>query len=105
MAPGTERRGKKAWVPWRLPGPTFRRQPFVAWAAASIRPSFWAPVYYQQQRDTGKAHQAAVRALAFTWLRILYRCWQDRTPYDASVYLQARKRRSAPLLHTLAKEA
>jgi hypothetical protein len=33
------------------------------------------------------------------------RCWQDHTPYDASVYLQALKRRSAPLLHTLAQEA
>jgi len=28
-------------------------------------------LYYQQQRDKGKAHQAAVRALAFTWIRLL----------------------------------
>jgi hypothetical protein len=77
----------------------------VEWAAESTRHAFWAQVYYQQQRDKGKAHQAAVRALAFTWIRILSRCWQDRTPYDASVYLQALKRRSAPLLHTLAQEA
>jgi hypothetical protein len=47
---------------------------FVAWAAESIRHAFWAQAYYQQQRDQGKAHQATVRALAFKWIRILYRC-------------------------------
>lgn len=103
IAPVTERSGKKAWVHWRLQCPTFLRQTFVEWAAESTRHSFWAQVYYQQQRDKGKAHQAAVRALAFKWIRILYRCGQARTPYDESVYLQALKRRSAPLLHHLVR--
>jgi transposase len=102
IAPVTERSGKKSWVHWRLQCPTFLRQTFVEWAAESTRHSFWAQGYYQQQRDKGKAHQAAVRALAFKWIRILCRCWQARTPYDESVYLQALKRRSAPLLHHLA---
>jgi transposase len=102
IAPVTERSGKKSWVHWRLQCPTFLRQTFVEWAAESIRHSFWAQIYYQQQRDKGKAHQAAVRALAFKWIRILYRCWQERTPYDESIYLQALKRRNAPLLHNLA---
>jgi transposase len=102
IAPVTERSGKKSWVHWRLQCPTFLRQTFVEWAAESIRHAFWAQVYYQQQRDKGKAHQAAVRALAFKWIRILYRCWQERTPYDESIYLQALKRRNAPLLHNLA---
>ena len=62
MAPVTERRGKKSWGHWRLQCPKFRRQTFVEWAAESIRHAFWAQVYDQQQRDTGKAHQAAVRA-------------------------------------------
>jgi len=35
-------------------------------------------------------------------MRLFYRCGQERTPYDASVSLQALKRRSAPLLHNLA---
>jgi transposase len=105
IAPVTERSGKKSWVHWRLQCPKFRRQTFVEWAAESTRHAFWAQVYYQQQREKGKAHQAAVRALAFKWIRILYRCWQKRTPYDESVYLQALKRRSAPLLHNLAKGA
>ena len=103
IAPVTERSGKKAWVHWRLQCPKFLRQTFVEWAAESTRHSFWAQIYYQQQRDKGKAHQAAVRALAFKWIRILYRCWQERTPYDEAIYLQALKRRNAPLLHNLAK--
>ena len=98
----TERSGKKSCGHWRLQCPKFLRQTFVEGAAESIRHSCWAPAYYQQQRDKGKAHQAAVRALAFQWLRILSRCWQERTPYDESVYLQALKRRNAPLLRNLA---
>jgi transposase len=105
IAPVTERSGKKAWVHWRLQCPKFLRQTFVEWAAESIRHSFWARVYYQQQRDKGKAHQAAVRTLAFKWIRILFRCWQDRTPYDEATYLHALNRRGSSLVHNLAKEA
>jgi transposase len=105
IAPVTERSGKKSWVHWRLQCPKFVRQTFVEWAAESIRHSFWAGVFYQQQRDKGKAHQAAVRALAFKWIRILYRCWQDRTPYDESVYLQALNNRGASLLQNLVHQS
>lgn len=105
IAPVTERSGKKSWVHWRFQCPTFLRQTFVEWAAESIRHSFWARVYYQRQREKGKAHQAAVRALAFKWLRILFRCWQDRTPYDESVYLNALNSRGSSLIHNLAKGA
>jgi transposase len=103
IAPVTERSGKKSWVHWRLQCPKFLRQTFVEWAAESIRHSFWAQVYYQQQRDKGKAHQAAVRALAFKWIRILSRCWQERTPYDESVYLQALHHHGSSLIQNLAK--
>jgi transposase len=102
IAPVTERSGKKSWVHWRLQCPKFLRQTFVEWAAESIRHSFWAQVYYQQQRDKGKAHQAAVRALAFKWIRILFRCWQERTPYNESVYLTALNRRGSSLMQNLA---
>jgi transposase len=102
IAPVTERSGNKTWVHWRWQCPTFLRQTFVEWAAESIRHSFWARIYYQQQREKGKSHQAAVRALAFKWIRVLFRCWQHRTPYDESVYLTALKHRGSPLLHNLA---
>jgi transposase len=103
IAPVTERSGKKAWVHWRLQCPKVLRQTCVEWAAESIRHSFWARVYSQQQRDKGKAHQAAVRALAFQWIRILSRCWQDRTLYDESVYLNALNNRGSSLIHNLAQ--
>jgi transposase len=105
IAPVTERSGNKSWVHWRLQCPTFLRQTFVEWAAESIRHSFWARAYYEQQRNKGTSHQAAVRALAFKWIRILFRCWQNRTPYDESVYLSALQRRDSPLIHNLARGA
>jgi len=103
IAPVTERSGHKSWVHWRLQCPTFLRQTFVEWAAESIRHSCWARAYYQQQRHKGTSHQAAVRALAFTWIRILFRCGQNRTPYDESVYLNALQRRGSPLMHHLVR--
>ena len=103
IAPVTERSGKQSWVHWRWQCPTFLRHTCVAWAAESIRHAFWAHVYDQQQRDKGTAHQAAIRALACKWIRMLSRCWQERTPYDESTSLQARTRRGASLIQNLAK--
>ena len=105
IAPVTESSGKKHWVHWRLQCPTFIRQTFVEWAGATIPRSFWAAAYYRQQRDKGCSHQTAVRALAFKWIRILYRCWQTRTPYDESKYLNALKRRGSPLLTSIVEAA
>jgi transposase len=105
IAPVTERSGNNSWVHWRLQCPTFLRQTFVEWAAESIRHSFWARDYYQQQRNKGTSQQAAVRALAFTWIRMLFRCWQHRTPYDESVYLNALQRRGSPLMHNLVRDS
>jgi transposase len=99
IAPVTVRSGNMYWVHWRWQCPTFLRQTFVEWAAQTINKSYWAGVYYRQQRDKGCSYQAAVRALAFKWIRILYRCWQTNTPYDEAVYLKALKRRGSPLLN------
>ena len=101
IAPVTERSGQKQSIHWRWQCPTFARQTFVEWAAQTINKSFWAGAYYRQQRDKGSSHQAALRALAFKWIRILYRCWQTSTPYDESRYLNALKRRGSPLLKQL----
>ena len=98
IAPVTERSGKKSWVHWRWQCPTFLRQTFVEWAGQTINKSFWAAAYYRQQRAKGSTYQAAVRALAFKWIRILYRCWKARTPYDETKYLNALKKRRSPLL-------
>jgi transposase len=99
IAPVTERSGNKHWVHWRWQCPTFLRQTFVEWAGQTINKSYWAGMYYQQQRDKGCSYNAAVRALAFKWIRILYRCWQTRTPYDEATYLKALQRRGSPLVN------
>ena len=98
VAPVTERSGKKHWVHWRWQCPAFLRQTFVEWAAQTINKSFWAGEYYRQQRDKGSTHQAAVRSLAFKWIRIVYRCWQTGVAYDESRYLKALERRGSPLV-------
>ena len=98
IAPVTERSGQKSWIHWRWQCPTFLRQTFVEWAAQTINKSYWAGLYYYQQRAKGCSHQAAVRALAFKWIRILYRCWVTRTPYDEAKYLKALQERGSPLL-------
>jgi transposase len=102
IAPVTDMSGNSRWVHWRFRCPTFLRQSFVEWAAETIPRSFWAGAFYAQQRARGASHQAALRALAFKWIRILFRCWQDRTLYDESKYLKAMQRRHAPLLHSAA---
>jgi hypothetical protein len=43
-----------------------------------------------------------VRSLAYKWIRILYRCWQTKTPYNEAVYLKALERKGSPLLKTAA---
>ena len=103
VAPVTERSGKKHWVHWRWQCPTFLRQTFVEWAAQTINKSYWAGEYYRQQRAKGVTYQAALRALAFKWIRILYRCWLTRTPYDEVAYLKALETRGSPLLTTAKK--
>ncbi len=97
IAPVMEKSGKKKWVHFRWACPKFLRQSFHEWAGHSIAQSVWARSYYQQLRSRGKGHHAAVRALAFKWIRILFRCWKDRVAYDENKYLAALARRGSPL--------
>jgi transposase len=97
IAPVTERSGKKKWIHFRWACPKFLRQSFHEWAGHSIAHSQWARRYYQQQRERGKGHHAAVRGLAFKWIRIVFRCWKDGVVYDESKYLAALTKRNSPL--------
>jgi transposase len=96
IAPVTKQSGKSKTVHFRFACPKFLRQTFHEFAAHSIARSQWARQFYQQQRDRGMRHHAAVRALAFKWIRVLFRCWKDRTPYNEARYLQALELRRAP---------
>lgn len=98
IAPVIESSGKKTWTHWRYACPKFLRQTFVEWAGQTVRYSFWARAYYKQQERKGKAHNTIIRSLAFKWIRIMFRCWKERKPYDESKYLEALKERGSPLL-------
>ena len=62
----------------------------------------WAKVYYQGLRAKGKSHQAAVRALAYKWIRIIYRCWQTRTNYDEARYMEVLRHKGSVLVSAVA---
>ncbi len=89
IAPIVASSGKQHWVHWRWACPKFLRQTFHEWALHSIPYSGWAREYYEQQRAKGKRRNTAIRSLAFKWIRILFRCWKDRRPYDEAVYRRA----------------
>lgn len=97
IAPVTEKSGNGIWIHWRLACSKFLRQTFHEFAAQSIFQSDWARAYFAQQRLRGKSHHAALRALAYKWIRIMFRCWKTRTPYDEALYCNSLKLRRSPL--------
>jgi transposase len=44
----------------------------------------WAAHVYAKARARGCDHPHAVRILARAWLRVIWRAWIDRKPYDPS---------------------
>ena len=95
IAPVTERSGKGIWIHWRLACSKFLRQTFHEFAGQSILRSEWARAHYDLQKSRGKSHHAALRSLAFKWIRIIFRCWKDHKPYDEAIYCKSLLRRSS----------
>lgn len=96
IAPVLVRSGNQQWVHRRWCCPKFILQTFHEYARCSLNQSAWALKYYQRQRDRGKKHHAAIRALAFKWIRVIHACWLSRTPYDEARYVQALRRHGSP---------
>ncbi len=96
VAPVREKSGNQIWTHWRWGAPTFLRQTFTEWAGQTVRYSAWAKVYYQRMLQKGKKHPAILRALAFKWIRVLWKCWQTQTPYDEARYLKQLLHRKSP---------
>jgi len=101
IAPITKRSGKALLVYRRFARPKFMHQTFVEFAWQTIFRSPWARAFYNQYRQGGSDHYAALRALAFKWLRIIYRCWIDRARYDEQKYQMTLSRRGSPLARVL----
>lgn len=78
--------------------PKFIRQSFHEFAGCSVKKSAWAKAYYDHMTKTKRCGaQAAKRALAFKWIRILYACWKKNEPYNEIKYIGALQRRNSPL--------
>lgn len=102
IAPIIQQSGNFRVVQFRYACPKFLRQTFHEWAALTIRKSAWAAAYYHSLRQNKKDHHAAVRALAFKWIRILFRCWKTRTPYDECKYHQSLQANNTKLIAAMA---
>ena len=98
VAPVTKRSGGSCYIHRRYLCPKFHRQSFHEYAKESILWSRWAAAYYLQQRTKGSPYHTAVRALAFKWQRVIWRCWQDRRPYDERIYEAALCKNGSPLV-------
>jgi transposase len=100
VAPVREKSGHQLWTHWRWQAPIFLRQSFVEWAGQTVVHCPWARAYYQHMIAKGKTHQVILQALAFKWIRVLWKCWQTHTPYSEARYLKQLLKRKSP--HALA---
>lgn len=101
VAPVTHTSGKHRGVACRFACNKRLRQALTTWADNSRHEHPWARAVYRNARARGCDHPHATRILARAWTRVLWRCWQDRSPYDpakhgrALPFLSAQPRASA----------
>jgi transposase len=82
VVPVTRASGKSRGVAYRWACNKRLRVALTTFADNSRHASGWAATVYQRARDRGCRHPHAIRILARAWVRVLWRCWQTRTPYD-----------------------
>jgi transposase len=95
IAPVTRQSGKSRVVYARCACPKFLRQTFHEFARLSVAQCQWAQNYVDYYISKGKKYHTVIRALAFKWIRILYRCWKDRTPYDDQKHMKTLEQRGS----------
>jgi transposase len=97
IAPILVRSGNSSRVAMRRACPKFVRQTFHEFAAHSRRFCPWAKLLYEHHlKGDKKNHHRAVRAVAFQWIRIIFRCWVNHALYDPRIFLAAQRRRNSP---------
>jgi transposase len=80
--PVTKESGKHRAVHFRWACNKRFRVAITTFADNSRHESDWAAKVYAQARNRGHDHPHAVRVLARAWIRVIWRCWNDRTAYD-----------------------
>ena len=98
IAPVTKKSGGSCHIHRRYRGPVFKKQSFHEYAKESILWCRWAAAFYLQQRTKGSPYHTAVRALAYKWQRIIFRCWQNHTPYQDDLYEAALRKHGSPIV-------
>jgi transposase len=89
--PVTKASGKHQAVSFRWACNTRFRNAICTFADNSRHESAWAADIYNRAIAADKDHPHAVRILARAWIRVIWRCWQDHTPYDVHTHGAARK--------------
>ena len=89
LCPVTYQSGKSRGVGFRWACNRRLRAALTCFADNSRHASAWAARIYTQARARGCRHPHAIRILGRAWLRILWRAWQDREPYDPAKHSAA----------------
>ena len=82
VCPVTHASGKSRGVVFRWACNKNLRLALTGFADNSRHASAWAAAIYLKARSRGCRHPHAVRILARAWVRVLWRAWQNRKPYD-----------------------
>lgn len=82
VAPVTYPSGKSKAVTFRWACNHHLRAALTCLADNSRHASAWAAYIYAPARARGCDHPHAIRILARAWVRVLWRAWTDRKPYD-----------------------
>ncbi len=82
VAPSTRQSGKVKAVVFRWGADKQLRDAVCDFAADTRHVHPWAARLYAQARARGHDHPHAVRILARAWVGVIWRCWQDNTPYN-----------------------
>lgn len=90
VAPVTYQSGKVRGVGWRWACNKRLRAAITCFADNSRHQSPWAADIYRNARQRGCRHPHAVRILARAWIRVLWRAWNDNTPYDPRKHTAAK---------------
>ena len=89
--PVTYQSGKTRSVTFRWACNHRLRQAVTCLADNSRHANEWAKRVYAAARARGCDHPHAIRILARAWLRVIWRAWTDRKPYDPQLHLSALK--------------
>ena len=91
VVPLTYASGKTRSVGFRWACNHRLRRAITTLADNSRHANLWARGIYAAARQRGCDHPHAIRILARAWLRVLWRAWTDRVPYNAELHLGALK--------------